>query len=366
MIWHITEEDVRSIAVGAGVLGTGGGGDPYLGELQLIELLRSGKTVDVIPASALADTDLGCGVSGMGAPTVGNEKLPAGDEMWQSVHGVEAHLHTEFKFIAIGEIGGGNALEPLITAAYAGLPVIDADPMGRAFPELQMDTFMIGGVSPSPFGLADGLGNRVVLEVNDPLTAERYGRALTVAMGASASLAMPVISGREIKEHGIHGTLTLCYKIGLAIRQAIKQKTEVLAALTTVVPATQPLFTGKIVDVARKTTGGFARGNALLEGIEGYTGEQLRIDIQNEYLVAWKNGQPIATVPDLICILDAESGLPIGTESLRYGLRLHVVGIPASRKLKTDKALAVVGPRAFGYNIDFVPLRGELPEEQIG
>ena len=38
------------------------------------------------------------------------------------------------------EIGGGNGLEPLAIGARMGLPVVDADFMGRAFPELQVST----------------------------------------------------------------------------------------------------------------------------------------------------------------------------------------------------------------------------------
>lgn len=362
MGWRLTEDDVRSIAVGAGILGTGGGGDPYLAELQLIQLLRQGFSVEVIAVDELDDDWVGCGVSGMGAPTIGIEKLPAGDEMWQSVKAVQDHLHTSFRFIVIGEVGGGNGIEALIAGAHAGLPVVDADPMGRAFPELQMDTFMIGGVKPSPFGLADGKGNAAVLHVDDPVTAERYGRALTIAMGGATSLALPVLTGLQVKEHGILGTLSLCHEIGSVVRQAILEKTDVVTAIQRVVPA-QILFSGKVVDLDRKTTGGFARGSVALDGLGEFSGSHLKIDIQNEFLVAWKDNRPVTTVPDLICVIDAESGLSVGTESLKYGLRLHVFGIPASRKLKTARALQVVGPRAFGYEVDFLSLPGTLPEE---
>ena len=45
------------------------------------------------------------------------------------------------------EIGGAKSMEPVITAAQGGLPVIDGDGMGRAFPEVQMTTFFIYGPS---------------------------------------------------------------------------------------------------------------------------------------------------------------------------------------------------------------------------
>ena len=61
-------------------------------------------------------------------------------------------------------------------------------------------------------------------------------------------------------------------------------------------------------------------------------------------------------VPDLICIVDSETGRAIGTEELRYGLRIDVLSMPAPVLLRSEIALASVGPRAFGYDFDFVPV----------
>ncbi len=364
-MWTLREDEVSAIAIGAGILGAGGGGSPYLGQLQLRGLLRSGRRVEIVPAGEIADGDLGCGASGMGAPTVGIEKLPRGDEMWQAVRAIEDHLRQRFRFLVVGEVGGGNAIEPLIAGAYGGLPVVDADPMGRAFPELQMDTFMIYGVRPWPFALHDPQGNSAVIgPVDSAETAERIGRAATVAMGGTVALALPVITGGELKAHAIHGTLSLVRRIGAAVEEAHRTKDDPVAAIGSVVPASV-LFFGKVVDVERRTTGGFARGRLLMEGLGDFGSETLAIDIQNEFLIAYRDGVPVATVPDIISLIEEESGLPLGTEALHYGLRLTVLGIPAAAKLKTERALRVVGPRAFGYDVDFRPLPGDLPEAPL-
>jgi DUF917 family protein len=86
----------------------------------------------------------------------------------------------------------------------------------------------------------------------------------------------------------------------------------------------------------------------------------LVIDFQNENLIARDaNGQILAIVPDLICIVDQETAAPITTEVLRYGLRVAVLGIPAPRQLRTENALRYVGPRAFGYDVeDVTPIPG--------
>jgi DUF917 family protein len=49
-------------------------------------------------------------------------------------HGVPANLVA----LIPGEVGGGNGLEPLTIGSRMGLPVVDGDYMGRAFPELQV------------------------------------------------------------------------------------------------------------------------------------------------------------------------------------------------------------------------------------
>lgn len=56
------------------------------------------------------------------------------------------------------EIGGENCIEPMVLAAELGLPVVDCDGMGRAFPELQMFVPFINGFKAYPCVLvaADG------------------------------------------------------------------------------------------------------------------------------------------------------------------------------------------------------------------
>jgi len=90
-------------------------------------------------------------------------------------------------------------------------------------------------------------------------------------------------------------------------------------------------------------------------------GRQMDIAFQNENLIARLDGEVVATVPDLISLIQLDDGEPIGTESLRYGLRVAVLGMPAARELKTPRALEVVGPAAFGYpDVAFTPMDGDL------
>src|SRR5699024_7048233 len=120
------------------------------------------------------------------------------------------------------------------------------------------------------------------------------------------------------------------------------------------------LFTGKVIDVERRTTDGFAKGRATMAAADDST---LVIDFQNENLTARRDGELVAIVPDLICVVDHESAEPITTEGLRYGQRVSVLGISTPDLMRTPEALDAFGPQAFGLDEEFVPVEGAGAEE---
>ena len=122
------------------------------------------------------------------------------------------------------------------------------------------------------------------------------------------------------------------------------------------------IFKGKISDLERRATGGFLRGEARVEGLDNHRGESLRLAFQNEFSVGWIDGEPQIMTPDLICVLDSVSGEAIGTETLRYGQRVTVIVLPAPPVLLTPKGLEHVGPRAFGYDLEFRSVFSEAAE----
>ena len=265
-MWDVTEEILDALEIGAGILGTGGGGNPYLGKIEALQHLRAGKTIQVVSLDELPDDAFATSVGGMGSPTVGIERVGRGDECVRAMRALERHMGRGFTHVIPGEIGGSNSMRPMVVAAQVGVPVIDGDGMGRAFPELQMDTFTIYGVAPTPGTLADPRGHEVVFDrIADPVTLERYARAVTIQMGGAAGYAFPPMTAEEVRRTAIPGTVTLAIEIGRAVLKArAAHANPVDAALS--VSGGQRLFHGKIVDVERRMLGGFARGVLQLEG----------------------------------------------------------------------------------------------------
>ena len=359
---ELNEQSVEDIATGAAILGTGGGGDPYLGKLMALSVLKRGMKIEVISLDEVPDDALIIPSAAMGTPTVLIEKISKGDEVVQAFKRLGSLYGKEVYATMPIEAGGVNSVNPLTVGAKCGIPVVDADGMGRAFPELQMTTFHVHGVHCTPMTLVDEKGNVVIIDAVDDMWAEKLARVVTVRFGGTAWVALYTMNGRQLKEAAIPGTLSLAEKIGRSIREARFEKADPVERILQVTGGYR-LFEGKIVDVERRTVAGFARGEAKFEGINDYKGGRLVVQFQNENLVAVRDGEIVCSVPDLISVLGIETGLPVTTEYLRYGFRAVVIGMPCNRMWRTPEAIGVVGPRYFGYDVDYVPIEDRMRGE---
>ncbi len=357
----LSKRDVEDLVVGAAILGTGGGGDPYIGKLMVLQELERGKRVEIVGVDEVDNDSFIVPVAAMGTPVVLVEKIPSGKEALFSLNLLEKYFNKKVEFISPIEAGGVNSTIPLVVGAERGLPVIDADGMGRAFPELQMVTFHLYGIKATPMAISDERGNAAILDTIDNYWAERIARVITVRYGGSAWIAIYPTFGKPYKEAAVRGSISLAIEIGRTLREAKAGGKNPIDALLDLVHGFE-LFRGKIIDVQRFNIGGFARGEAVIDGLDDYKGSRLTIRFQNENLVAIRDDDIIASVPDLITVLDIETGRPITTERLRYGLRVLVIGIPCNEKWRTPKGLEVVGPKYFGYDIEYVPIERRMKE----
>ena len=120
-------EDIEALALGAWILGTGGGGSPYHKLLNMRELYRAGHTVSLIDPLGLDDDALVAVLSNMGAPLVGQERLADAALAVKPLRTLERFLGRRFDAVMSLEIGGRNGVHPLMVAARTGYPVVDAD-----------------------------------------------------------------------------------------------------------------------------------------------------------------------------------------------------------------------------------------------
>jgi DUF917 family protein len=357
----VTSQD---LARGAVFLGTGGGGDPYVGELFLRKQLAAGLQPRLVPVESLPDDAFVAAVAGIGAPTVLVEHLVSETALRTLLKHAETLYGRPLTAIISAEIGGANAMFPLAISAMTGLPVVDGDGVGRAVPHIEMTTFSIHGCPACPAVLADDLGNHAVVHATDDRTAEAMTRALTSALNGCIYGVLYPMSGADVKRSAVRGTVTQALEIGRHIRLARRAGNDPVAQVVRFLNGAgdgrhaKLLFAGKIADVIHETRDGFHWGQATIEAI-GDRDNRMVVEIQNEFLVARHNGTTVAVVPDLLSILDTETAEPLTAEMLRYGARVSVVAYGAPAVLLTPESLKVVGPQQFGLPDTWKPFTNE-------
>ncbi|OWF35079.1 uncharacterized protein LOC110443383 [Mizuhopecten yessoensis] len=419
--WILSLWDVECIGLGAGILGCGGGGSPYLGRLTAKMAIKEGKVIRVITKEKLLSkyrskqksaNSIVVPVAFMGAPLIASEKLLSGEpakslsclqqlykDGYRDGELPSEHNHTvesddgityirnyqpsepstsssttlgdkEIVALVSAEIGGLNCIEPLLVSAELGIPVLDADGMGRAFPELQMYCPVIYGKRPFPSTLADCKGRTdVVLKVDTAKILENHFRKTVVDMGCSAGVTICSIQVADDFDKLIHYSISHAWRLGRAVLLSRRENTSPTDAIRMETNGFLNII-GKIIDVCRDTAGGFNKGFIRIDGIDNFSDKEGLIEFQNENLIvrigarsSQKDDMAIVTcVPDLITVVDTDTGEPIPTENVQYGQRVSVLTLPSHPMLRTPRALEFVGPCAFGYNdIEFCPC-GPFPE----
>ncbi len=349
----LSSDDMEALAIGAWILGTGGGGDPYHKLLNMRRLYEQGHSVTLIDPMSLASDACVAVVSNMGAPIVGQERLSDPEFSTRPVKIMERYLGRKFDAVMALEIGGGNGLQPMLISALTGIPVVDADTMGRAYPEAQMTSVAVAELKCYPFAMSDIRDNEIIIPRAESWHwMERISRKACTEIGSVAATCKAPRTGEEVKKHGILYTTSKAIRLGETVLQARRDHADPIEAVLDAAHGKQ-LFRGKIVDVERRATEGFLRGKAIIEGLGEDTGSTMEVHFQNEFAVGYKNGVPVVMTPDLICLLDSVSGEGVGTDIIRFGQRVTVLALPAPEVFLSPKGLEAVGPKAFGFDIEF-------------
>ena len=350
-------QEIEDIALGAALLGAGGGGDPYVGKLVAMGAVKECGPVTLLNPEEVPDEALIVPIAMMGAPTVLGEKGIGGSE-YQTLYNMVSQFFGKkiYAFMPI-EAGGVNSMLPIAACARLGLPLVDCDGMGRAIPELQMVTFTNGGMSATPMALTDEKWNSVIFETITNKWTEELARAVTMSCGGSVSVSLYPMTGAQMKAYSVKNIVTRSQKLGEAIR-TVKNCADNVTPEEHFLQFSEgyKLFKGKIADVLRETRGAFNFGKVVLEGIGECKGHQAYVEFQNENLTATVDGKILATTPDLICLVDTETFTPVTTDALKYGKRVLVIGLKCFEMWRTPAGIDLVGPRYFGCDTDYIPL----------
>ena len=353
----VDQDDINNMAIGASLLGAGGGGDPLVGKLMALSAIEKYGDVALISIDEMSENQKAATFCMVGAPTVGIEKIPNFESLEKVYSEYEKYYGHDIDAIVPSEIGGINSMIPFVIASMKGIPVVDADGMGRAFPEMQMDTFSIGGIPNTPSIFSDEKGNSFAVFTEQLKWTEKISRSLVDTLGGSLMNGVYLLSKSDLKKHAVPDTVSLARDIGEMLKNSKNPVTNLEERF-----GMYCLFNGKIKDVETKTAGGFVRGKASLISLDDNETE-CTIEFQNENLICLINKEVRCTTPDLITLVDTETGIPITTENLRFGMRCSVIASKADSRWRTEKGIQTVGPRYFGYDYEYVPVEKLFKDE---
>src|SRR5437773_12561813 len=154
----IGEAEMHDIASGAAILGTGGGGDAYVGKLMALTAIWTHGPVKLLDPTGVPDDWFVIPTAIMGAPTVLIERIPRGDEAVASLRLLEKYHGRKADATMPIEAGGAEAAIPLGGAAQGGRPVLDGGGEGGGFPRLQVGPFSVIGMPRRPIRVQRGMG----------------------------------------------------------------------------------------------------------------------------------------------------------------------------------------------------------------
>lgn len=345
----LTGRDVPALVRGASVLGSGGGGDAATAGAMVRRALGSGSVELVDDPAALPGGGGACvvPVGLVGATSVFAEELPAGTEFDRALATVERWTGQRADALITTEAAGVNGVTALLTAVGRGLPVLDVDPCWRALPRLDQFSLAVEGLSLTPLALCPPGGSVVVLDEADPRTVERTVRSVLAASGGWAAVALAPQPADRLWAAGMPGTTAACLELGRALLALPDgSPAEVVAGAA----GGRLLAAGRVVDVTRSGGVGFGRGSLTVR--DHRTNALLRVEMENEYLVALEDGRPVATTPDVIALLGRRTAEPVLAERVRRGDDVVVVQVPSPAFWRAPHRLPSVAPRAFGIDLD--------------
>jgi DUF917 family protein len=349
---RLDASNLPAVARGCAVLGAGGGGDTDLALSMALRAVEENGPVPLVRLAELPDGGLVMPCGAIGSPAVATERLWSGGEGFVLRDAVEAIREERVCALMCFEVGGANGLLPVTWAARLGLPLVDADGMGRTLPSLRRQAMHLAGIAAGPVVLTDGRGNTVVLHPSDDDWAERLARGAAAALGGVCAGALYLMTVEEARAATIEGSITRAFELGAL--GAAEHPSAVGEALGGAV-----LIFGKVVAVERRVDDASVHGSVTVAGTAECEGRQLRLELQNEFLLAIEDGELRAAVPDVISVLASDTGDPVHTDRLAYGERVVVVALPAPDVWRSEAGLSMSGPRAFGYDVDYAEIRPE-------
>lgn len=397
----LSKEDLWDLVVGGSAIATGGGGtgptrdqfdtyvDPYFAQGVQPRLLDASELDDDATVfmnvgagggvtRAARERYLSSGMAGWWRKDINPSQwirdrlqeydnlYPMGDwasapdETWNDLvygrmtelHGSPADAHLVFEI-------GPNVFRSMLDAALQGVPLVDADIAGyRAVPEVSLCSFNIHGVPAQPVLFASAWGDIIILErVVSWQRMEDIGRHLAVVSGGGVRGLM-AFDGATARDKSFTGTVSKALEVGRAIRAARERGEDVAQAVANATHG-HVLFRGAVLARLNENHTAFIWGTERILGTGEWAGQTFKIWYKNENHMTWIGDAPFVMSPDLVTVIDPETGYGLSNfdgPAWDYGREVAVLGAPCHPLWRSERGLRIFHPARWGFACDYTPI----------
>lgn len=357
-----TKQDIEDFLAGCAFYGTGGGGDVAIGRDSLNSCLDQGLDIVLKDPDDMKDDETYCCAFFMGSIAPRHGYLSRDRENGIYPESIRAGRYPDRSGKEYGGVprqkgrrhicgGAGRDQRSLLHSGgnEDGSSHIGRRPAARAIPEATMGLPEIYKMPCLPVAYFDAWGNSsVTIRTFNDLATERIGKFMSQASYGEMAEAGYVLKGSDVRKILVHRSLSKAYQVGKAMNEVPREKAaEAAAAASGGFVAAQ----GRLTVLETSDHDGYWWGTYQI-----YTGRDMyKIWFKNENHILWKNGKPYATSPDLITVIDTDTGRPVLNSHLKDGLNVSIVVSPIHDKYLTEEALEVFSPRYFGFDFDYIP-----------
>ncbi|MBF0277086.1 MAG: DUF917 domain-containing protein [SAR324 cluster bacterium] len=365
-----TRQDIEDIVRGFTFYATGGGGLPKNGLQSLMSEFDAGREiilsdVDSLPDDAVTACPFLMGsiaphtvevlkeMQGFGfTESVNTEK----DRMRKAVEELEEYTGKTIDAIVPIELAGANTSAAIAAAIELGKIVLNGDYTGRAIPEIQQTTPYLNDKKITPISSVDEWGNTCFIkEASNYRVAERIGKLISAGAYGLAGQAGFLLNGKETKEVIIPNTLEESYTLGKLIRESNEQGKNPIEETIKALRGWR-IFQGQITIKDDEDRIGYYWGTYTIEGQEDFSGKTAKVWFKNENHMCWIEDEPVVTSPDIIVIVDSKTGEPVPNPLSELGQNVSILAFESRPQFKNPKGIDILGPRYFGFNVDYKPI----------
>ncbi|WP_283122551.1 DUF917 domain-containing protein [Anaerotignum lactatifermentans] len=277
----------------------------------------------------------------------------------KAIQELEAYTGVKTTVVVPIELAGANTSGPISAGSSLGMMAVDGDYCGRAIPEILQITPYLYDRKWLPVASVDEWDNVCIIKKATNLrVVERIGKLISAGAYGLAGQAGFIMSGKELKETVIAGTLSKSYELGKFIREAQEAHLDHIPQKIAEKVGGWVLAEGKRTDFEDEDRIGYYWGTTT---IQSDAGDEYKIWFKNENHVCWKNGEPFVSSPDLICVVDRHTGEPIPNPKMRQAQEVAIIVLPCDERLRQEKIKKVLDPQYFGFeDISYVPVEERM------